>query len=379
RRPKKAGVKPDEENRTVSYGALARFGLPLPQLRQGLRGMISVARESFRPEETFLETVRGEEQTRHTFTMSVEDEIHVIRDRLRLIPSGRYEHYSDRMARFTEVRADLATYYRGMIDAEITHDLSTGTLGLVASPGAGFTLKANYGRHHRVPSMMELFGYRGSVLPNPGLEPEVGLNRDMGLGWERKSSAGFKAALEFVYFWSDVDQLIMFVYVPFAGASQAINIDSAEIEGYEVSLSMGSWRGFALSGNMTRLRAINTGPVTYLNGKSLPNRPGLEAFARLAWSSKRASGGPGRGMTAFYEFSYIGGNYWNPYNTKAPNNGGPLFDIRRFHNVGFTLPAGVKGADIGLEVRNLADERFEDIMGYPLPGRSVYATVAVDF
>jgi len=370
-RPKKAGVKPDEKNRTLSYGALARLALPLPHLRQALRGMASLSREGFRPEETFLETVSGEEQTRRTLAVSLEDEIHIVRDRLRLIPSGRYEHYTDRMTPFTEVRADMATYFRGMTDTELTHSLSTGTLGLVASPGKGFVIKANYGRHHRVPAMMELFGYRGSVLPNPGLEPEVGLNRDIGVGWEKTSSAGIKVALECVYFWSDVDQLIMFVYVPFAQASQAINIDSADIDGYEMSLSVGSWRGFNLSGNMTSLRAVNTGPVTYLNGKHLPNRPGLEAFARLAWA--------GRGITAFYEFSYIGGNYWNPYNTRAPNNSGPLFDIRRFHNIGVTVPAGVRGTDLTLEVRNLADETFEDIMGYPLPGRSVYGTVAVDF
>jgi iron complex outermembrane receptor protein len=227
--------------------------------------------------------------------------------------------------------------------------------------------------------MMELFGYRGSVLPNPGLEPEVGLNRDIGVGWEKALPAGIGMALECVYFRSDVDRLIMFVYVPFARASQAINIDSADIEGYEVSLSLGSWRGFALSGNMTGLRAINTGPVTYLNGKSLPNRPGLEAFARLAWASPGTTAGSGRGIRAFYEFNYIGGNYWNPYNTRAPNNSGPLFDIRRFHNIGVTVPAGLRGTDLTLEVRNLADERFEDIMGYPLPGRSVYGTVAVDF
>ena len=58
---------------------------------------------------------------------------------------------------------------------------------------------------------------------------------------------------------------------------------------------------------------------------------------------------------------------------------GSSFDIRRFHNVGVTVPAGVRGTDLTLEVRNLADETFEDIMGYPLPGRSVYGTVAVDF
>lgn len=371
RRPKKAGVKPDEKNHTASYGVVARPGLPLTALRQSLRGMISLTRESFRPEETFLETVSGEEQTRRTLAVSLEDEIDLVHDRLRLIPSGRYEHYTDRMTPFEKVRADMATYFRGMTETEITHSLSTGTVGLVASPGYGLTVKADYGRHHRVPAMMELFGYRGSVLPNPALEPEVGLNRDVGVGWERTSSAGTRVALECVYFWSDVDQLIMFAYVPFAQASQAVNIESADIEGYEVSLSLGSWRGLTLSGNLTRLRAVNTGPVAYLNGKNLPNRPGLEAFAKLRWA--------GGGASAFYEFNYIGGNYWNPFNTRAPNNSGPLFDIRRFHNVGITVPAGLRGADFTVEVRNLTDDRFEDIMGYPLPGRSVYGTVAVDF
>jgi iron complex outermembrane receptor protein len=261
----------------------------------------------------------------------------------------------------------MASYYRNLVDSRITHDLTSAGIGFVVSPVTGLTMKANYGRHYRVPTLMELFGYRSVVLPNPGLEPETGLNRDLGIAYERKFAGGGFISAEYARFWSDVDRLIMFAYVPFAQASQAINIDRAEIEGHEVALVCGSLYGFSLSGNLTLLEAINTGPISYLNGKRLPNRPGTEASVDLRWSRSEVS--------VIYEFDYIGGNYWNAYNGKAPNNKGPLFSIRRLHNISVTLPTGVPRTDLTLEVRNVADERFEDVMGYPLPGRSIAATL----
>jgi iron complex outermembrane receptor protein len=162
----------------------------------------------------------------------------------------------------------------------------------------------------------------------------------------------------------------MYTYLQWARAAQAVNINSAAINGYEISLSVGNVYGFALRGNLTRLRAIDTGPVSYTNGKYLPNRPGLEAHARLSWA--------GYGLSAFYEYDYVSGNYWNAYNGVAPNNSGPLFDIRRFHALGVTVPSGLPRASFTLEVRNLTNERVEDVMGYPLPGRSVFGTLTVN-
>jgi outer membrane receptor protein involved in Fe transport len=265
------------------------------------------------------------------------------------------------------VRADLAPYFRGMTDGRVTRSGKIGTLGLVASPGGGLTLKANYGRHYRIPSLMEVFGYRGMTIPNPSLEPEVGLNRDVGVAWGKNLRAGTLLSAEYVYFWSDVERLIMFVYVPYAQASQAINIDSARIKGCEISLSFGTWHGVTLSGNLTHLDAINTGKISYQKGKHLPQRPETEAFAGLRWRH--------RGLAIFYEFDYVSGNYWNAANGKAPNNKGPLFPIRRLQSAGITVPAGVPNSSFTLEVRNLQDQRYEDVMGYPLPGRSVHGTL----
>jgi iron complex outermembrane receptor protein len=369
-RPVTAGGKPDENNRTTSFGGTLRWGLPLPSARQSLRGLISFTRESFRPREIAAETVDGETQTRNTLAASVEDEIFVYGDRIRVVPSVRFETYTDDMTPFESVRDDMAAYFRGMSDTRITYSRPTGSIGLIVKPGAGFTLKANYGRYYRIPSLMELFGYRGMVVPNPGLRPETGLNRDLGITWKRSFGRARSLSAECAYFWSDVDDLIMYTYLVWARAAQAVNINSAGISGYEVSLSAGNLHGFALRGNLTRLRAVDTGPVSYTNGKYLPNRPGLEAHVRLSWA--------GYGLSAFYEYDYVSGNYWNAYNGVAPNNKGPLFDIRRFHALGLTTPTGVPRTSFTLEVRNLTDERVEDVMGYPLPGRSMFGTLTVN-
>jgi vitamin B12 transporter len=245
----------------------------------------------------------------------------------------------------------------------------SGAVGVACTPGAGLKFKANYGRSYRVPSLMELFGYRGMTVPNPGLKPERGLNRDVGVAWDFQSAGGRYVTAEFAYFWSDVEDLIMFVYVLYAQAAQAINIDSADIEGYECSISCGTWCGFTLSANLTHLTAINTGPVPYMTGKHLPNRPRDEASATIRWSY--------RGASAFYEFDHISGNYWNAYNGVAPNNKGPLFDTRRLHAAGMSIPTGIPHTDFSLEVRNITDQQYEDVMGFPLPGRSTMATLMV--
>ncbi len=365
-----SGGRPGEKNRTTSFGGSFRWGLPLPALHQSIRGLASFTRETFRPEEIAAAAVDGETQTRNTVVASIEDEIFACGDRLRVVPAARFESYTDNMTPFAEVREDMAAYFRNMSDTRVTCSQPSGSVGLIVKPGAGFTLKANYGRYYRIPSLMELFGYRGMVVPNPGLRPETGLNRDVGISWDRFLGQGKSVSAEFAYFWSDVEDLIMYTYLQWARAAQAVNINSADIEGYEVSLSAGDFHGFALRGNVTRIRAIDTGPVSYTNGKYLPNRPGLEAHAGLSWS--------GHGLSAFYEYDYVSGNYWNAYNGVAPNNKGPLFDIRRFHALGVTAPTGVPRASFTIEVRNLTDERVEDVMGYPLPGRSMFGTLNVN-
>ncbi len=369
-RPVTSGGKPDEENTTTSAGGTLRWGLPLPSARQSLRGLVAATHETFRPRETVEAAVDGETQARTTIAVTMEDEIFLCGGRIRIVPAMRYETYTDHMTPFTEVRGDMAAYFRNMADTEVTRSLPSASLGLVVRPGAGLTIRANWGRYYRTPSLMELFGYRGMVVPNPGLRPETGENRDIGLRWDRFSGRSRSLTAEVAYFRSDVDDLIMYTHVQWAGAAQAVNLSSAEIRGFEFSLSAQGLHGFTIGANLTRLHAVDTGPVTYTSGNYLPNRPGLEIHAGVSWA--------GRGVSAFYEYDYVSGNYWNAYNGVAPNNKGPLFDTRRLHAAGVTVPTGLPRTTFTLEVRNLTDERVEDVMGYPLPGRSVFGTLTTE-
>jgi len=327
--------------------------------------MVEVNRQTFQPFETFTQTIKGEMQMRTTTVATLEDEVIIEDDRIRLIPSLRVERYTDRTQPFETVRRDMVTYNRDLTDTSLSRTLLAGSIGIAARPVTGLVLKANAGRYYRTPSLMELFGYRGMTLPNPGLKPEMGFNRDIGFVWEPRLKRSH-LRVEAAYFWSDVSDLILYVFVPFAQTSQAINVDSAEIEGLEIALSAGRWRGFSIDFNLTHLDAINTGPVSYSHGKKLPNRPDLEASGRLSWH--------GRWLRLYYEYDHISGNYWNLANDRAPNNKGPLLPTRNVHNAGITVELS-DGLQLRFDVSNLTDRHYEDVIGYPLPGRSMMVSV----
>ncbi len=364
-RPKGPGVKPDETTHTISYGVNLRWHLPLLRFHQIMKGMLEVSCESFQPTEKFLVTVKGERQSRTSFIVTIEDEI--VSRPLHIVPSARLERYSDRTQPFESVRRDMVTYNRSLVDTTITHILFAPSLGIAVSPFDGMTLKANLGRYYRTPSLMELFGYRGFTLPNPSLVPEQGFNRDLGIIWERGFGLS-NVRLEASYFWSDVSDLIMYVFVPFAQTSQATNINSADIEGLEVALSMAGWHGFSFNLNLTHLNAVNTGPISYMHGKKLPNRPDIEASGKIAWH--------GSHLGLYYEYDHISGNYWNAANDRAPNNKGALVPERKVHNAGVSLKLG-RRTKFSVDVVNLTDRQYEDVIGYPLPGRSF--TFTCDF
>ncbi|MGD8395565.1 MAG: TonB-dependent receptor, partial [Candidatus Eiseniibacteriota bacterium] len=367
RRAKRPPAKPDVENRTVSWGGTLRWWLPLPDDRQSLRGLVEFRDEGFRTRETFERTTDGPRQGRRSFVVTLEDEIRLAPDWLRLVPGGRYERLADRTAAVPD-DAFLHLYVRSIADTTLARSRLTGSLGAIAEPGAGLTFKANYGRYHREPALIELFGYQGSVLPNPRLKPERGESYDLGLRWDAALPPGDVLSVEYAHFVSLVEDLI--VWTRRGQASGAINFDRADLRGDELTLAAGHWHGLGVEANLTRLAATNTGPQRYAHGKSLPDRPELAVSARLGWR---------RGVVSlFYELDYLGGDYWNAYNGVAPNTDDPA-RVRRLHAAGGTVPTGLPELTVTLELKNLGNEQVEDVMGFPMPGRTAYATLDYRF
>jgi hypothetical protein len=54
-------------------------------------------------------------------------------------------------------------------------------------------------------------------------------------------------------------------------------------------------------------------------------------------------------------------------------------ESRTLHGVGLDLGLPVAGLRLGLEMKNVGDERREDLFGFPLPGRAMFATLSYGF
>ena len=84
-------------------------------------------------------------------------------------------------------------------------------------------LKGNIGQFRRVPTLFELFGDRGTTLGNPALTPESSVNWDLGVVFELQPKVAVnRLFLEYAYFSSDAEDLIVFVQNSQATAQPSI-------------------------------------------------------------------------------------------------------------------------------------------------------------
>ena len=74
----------------------------------------------------------------------------------------------------------------------------------------------------------------------------------------------------------------------------------------------------------------------------------------------------------FYEFNWTGDTFL----TKS--NLGDRVGGRAFHGFGIEL-SPLPQLRVGVELRNASDDQTPDVLGFPLPGRSFFATVSWGF
>jgi iron complex outermembrane receptor protein len=214
-------------------------------------------------------------------------------------------------------------------------------------------LKANLHEGYRPPSLLELFGQDVSVEGNSNLLPELALSRDLGLLLQLEGERG-ELCLEVFFFDREMEQQILFLRNS-QNSVRAENLQESRVRGQELSLSFRSrsWSG-RLNAHWQDARDRGDNPV-YRN-KSLPYRSPRKVFARLARRMKW--------LSLFAELEYRDEVFTDRYND--PEKSLPASTLL---GAGASLPLGETWR-ASLEVMNLADQRCEDILGYPLPGRS---------
>jgi iron complex outermembrane receptor protein len=216
-------------------------------------------------------------------------------------------------------------------------------------------IKGNLGRSHRSPSFFELFGDRGGVLGNTGLRAERGFTWDIGFRAGTEVNAG---TLEAVYFDHNYTDLIQFMQFS-QGVGRAQNIGSARSRGVETTVRLRPVAAVTLSGNYTFQRAVDESEVPHQKGKILPNRPQHEAHMRGGIELRR--------VRAYYEYAFEDGNFLDRANLRP---------VQARHIQGCGLKVGLgHGIELTLEAKNVTDNQVADLWGYPLPGRSYFATL----
>jgi iron complex outermembrane receptor protein len=228
------------------------------------------------------------------------------------------------------------------------------------------TLRTNFGRYARVPTLGELHGVSSVVQGNPALGAERGSTADVGASVQ-VGDRRLGASLDGFVFVRRAEDLVAYrqnavgVIVPY-------NVGNARILGAELAAGLTALGFLRDDLAVTLLDARDTTPTRVLRNDYLPYRPRLvvmnrlEAVLRGDERSSLSSGAVGvRIMHRASRYADPAGLLVIPHQT--------TFDLEArasaFHDA-VTLRAAV---------RNVFDVPEVDTIGLPLPGRSFHVTL----
>lgn len=342
-------------NRTFTGGAFvhAQRGAG-PHL---LEGRLDLEGQVFVPRDLLAAEPEGADQRRISFSAGVGDTLALVEDRALLTLQLRYELADDSFGGQIGPGGDLETGSGGS-----THHLFTPRLGVRVWLGDDVSWRANVGRYGRIPSFFELFGNRGSVVGNPALDPERGLNLDTGFDLDLGARGPLdRLVAEAAFFYRSIDDLIVLDQ-----NSQRVsiprNIGSAEVLGAELSLQVRAWERLSLKANYTFQDARDRSDIPSRRDNELAGIPPHEVYLRSELQA-------GRRWRPFYELAFTSANFTDAANLREVPS-------RTIHTVGLRTLLFDGALSLTFEARNLTDDQVQDVAGFPLPGRSFFGTVA---
>lgn len=347
----------DNNDNTYRFGGTINGDYDLGS-HQTISAFLSGRAEFFLPKNYAANPQNGPQSRREMLNIGAQDEIKLFSNRLVIVPS----------LRLTNVFNDLTNEDPSIASATLTkntqssHQLSAkvgAELGLIGD----LSIKGNFYRGFRNPTFSELFGDRGTIVGNPNLSPEESINFDLGLKFLRwREDEKLHVSLEAQYFRQSVDNLIQFVQTS-QYTIKAENMNKARVQGAEIS-ARASWRDrFQAYASFTYQNAKDVGSAPATSGKYLPGRPKNELSAGLTWSEKWYKWFSSK---LFTELNYMSGNYLDTQNLLVANH-------RTLLSVG-TSTIFVDCITLSFTVKNLLNDRIEDLVGFPLPGRSYWGT-----
>jgi iron complex outermembrane receptor protein len=246
----------------------------------------------------------------------------------------------------------------------------TGRLGIEVGGGRVRAL-ANVGRYVRVPTLGEVYGDSGAIHGNPALAPETGVTGDLGIRAQtarsRDGAVVTGAFVDAFVFVRAADGLIAYARTG-QGYVTPYNVGAARVLGAELLTGIGLTPIVRLEVAATALDPRDTSSNRTTVNDILPFRSRLIAAPRLVADWKRRSRGGVSG---------VGGEVHALYQSSRYADRAGLGVIPQQATV--DLEAHVAFFDglltLRARVADLFDAARTDIIGYPLPGRSIYAGI----
>jgi iron complex outermembrane receptor protein len=315
---------------------------------------------------------------RYRFALAARNRMLFLDGKLRLTPVVRFDALYNDVAGTTSGGDVLHNAY---------HDFFSPRFGVRYRLFDGFSLKGNVGRYFRAPSLLELFGNRGTAVGNPELVPESGWSGDLGAELKLKKQIWRlqKLYLQAVFFGRKSKNLIQWVQNS-QRTAVAANVQKARALGLESAA--GAWFAFRpridvhLQVNHTLLWTENLAAAPLLEGNRLAGRPLHEVNARLevSWRYKKLR------LAAHTALHHISKSFLDEANLFLP------VPTRTLVEAGLKISPWLRALTVAVTFKNIADVRVEhvsapafsglstlprplaDYGGYPLPGWSFFIT-----
>jgi outer membrane cobalamin receptor len=236
-------------------------------------------------------------------------------------------------------------------------------------PGAGSwtRIRAAAGTGIRPPDVFEI-----AFTDNPSLKPERSKSLEAGV---IQTLAAGAIQLDATTFFNEYDNLIVSVgSLSDVSRYQTDNVSNARARGVELGAAWQHASGFsarvAYTWLHTEIRAVDNSalaPSPYRVGDPLLRRPRHSGAGTLGWSHERGSvfamiDARGEALDAEPSLGPSGGLYENPGRTVA--------------DLGGTLRL-VRSVEVFARVLNVLDRAYEEVLGFPSPGRTAFVGVRV--
>jgi iron complex outermembrane receptor protein len=234
--------------------------------------------------------------------------------------------------------------------------------------GDGYTLFANVSRYQRQATLGELYGAGVLVRGNAELRPELGLSADAGArGLLRLGAWALHA--ESSAFLRGASDLVTYVRTA-QGYVVPVNVGRARVAGLELGVGARAFEHVDVGCNLSLLDPRDTTEGRRLQNDFLPFMSRLVLAPRLLLTTGDLSGRALTRADLGADLTYLSNRF---------ADAGGLVVIPEQTTLGVTAAASWLAGVVltRLRLANVLDTQRFDVVGYPLPGRSVYASLEV--